>query len=260
MLKIPYGYKDGELIHISKAEKGLQCGASCPLCGNPLQANKGTSGKVSNYFKHKNNTSECIGSIESILHIVAKEIIKKEQKIKIPALLEGTKIIQLPKIIDLHEVILENKIDDIIPDIVCKSDEGEILIEIKVTHGIDEIKRNKIIKLGINTIEIELKKDSIYSSDEYLKDSIINNPNDKKWIYNRKTIDYEINKEKEIQEKRNKATHIPWVQSSPGIPVSSKRLYCRRKEVSDSINLKTCKSCFFYYDDDKSGVYCNFKD
>lgn len=36
-----YALKDGELIHISEADRGLACGCRCPACGEMLVARKG---------------------------------------------------------------------------------------------------------------------------------------------------------------------------------------------------------------------------
>lgn len=45
--------------------------------------------------------------------------------------------------INVNAVILEKKIGDIVPDILLKTDEGNIIVEIYVTHQIGEDKKRK---------------------------------------------------------------------------------------------------------------------
>jgi hypothetical protein len=50
--KIPFGLKEGILVHVSDVASGLACGCVCPECNGKLQANKGKSGKGTHYFSH----------------------------------------------------------------------------------------------------------------------------------------------------------------------------------------------------------------
>lgn len=40
-MKLPYGLKDGKLVHISEVDKGKKCGCVCPACYSPFIARKG---------------------------------------------------------------------------------------------------------------------------------------------------------------------------------------------------------------------------
>lgn len=68
---IPFGEKDGDLVHVSMVEKGFKCECICPECKVPLIARKGPY-KI-HHFAHKGG-SNCKG--ETLLHTCGKRIIQ----------------------------------------------------------------------------------------------------------------------------------------------------------------------------------------
>jgi len=68
--KIPYGERNGELLHISQVERGLACDCQCPVCNDQLVARMGSIKK--HHFAHFRNV-ECNG--ETYLHILGKRLI-----------------------------------------------------------------------------------------------------------------------------------------------------------------------------------------
>ena len=58
---------DSKLIHIDSVSTGLACKCFCPHCKSELVAKNGGSRKV-HHFAHANG-SDCVGAIESALHI-----------------------------------------------------------------------------------------------------------------------------------------------------------------------------------------------
>lgn len=80
---IPYGLKDGVLIHVSKVKSGLACNCICPACHEKLVAKKGESRQ--DHFAHY-SAEPCSNALESTLHILAKEILAKEKLITLPAI------------------------------------------------------------------------------------------------------------------------------------------------------------------------------
>lgn len=73
-------------------------------------------------------------------NLIKKEIVKPGTKVR------------------LDTVKLENKIGDIIPDIVVRAPDITLYIEIKVTHGIDENKLKYIQENNLNVIEYDFSK------------------------------------------------------------------------------------------------------
>lgn len=225
-IKLPFGLKNGRIIHISEVtedERGLKCNCICPKCKQRLIARLGD--KRIRHFAH--NNEQCRYALETSLHIFAKEVLESSLKMYIPRLsieyrnnytkLEDfdkedmyysneyelkEKVILKKREIFFDRVELEKRIDNIIPDVVLYKNGQPLIIEIAVTHFINDDKRNKIIKQGISTIEINLQriKFDYHNFDrEEVANLIINDVQYKQWIYNRKV---EEEKKKIIEENK----------------------------------------------------------
>jgi hypothetical protein len=183
-----YALKEEKVTHISDVERGLKCGCICPACGAALIANKGT--KVIHHFKHY-NAEECQIGYQTSLHLLAKEIISNAKKFTIPEVLLKFESCKEPiqispaKNISVDSVELEKKVGDIIPDIILHSKNKILLIEIFVTHKIDEEKMIKLQKQGISVIEIDLSKIDRTINKNDLQQYLLYDCPEKKWKYNR---------------------------------------------------------------------------
>ncbi len=207
-IKLKYGLRNGDLIDISeitKEQKGLKCNCTCPGCGRKLQARLG-NGKKQPHFAHNGEACNLVAAQQSALHILAKDIIKEEMKVCFPSL--KVKMTDIPQnviksyyydvpeelvykpsqILVCEKVELEKKVSDIVPDIVVTIGGKECLIEIAVTHFIDEVKNEKIKRIGLPVVEIDL---SDLSREDYSKESIrkvlLNDNELKRWVYNPKS-------------------------------------------------------------------------
>jgi hypothetical protein len=160
-----------------------------PACGEELIAKKGN--RMIHHFAHK-TTIECEFGYQTSLHLAAKKIISENPEITIPALyldfpgVYKKELIDAERIVKVTDVILEKKIDNIIPDILLITDKGKIIVEIFVTHEIDEEKLDKIKYLDIPTIEINLSGFDRNITEEDLKEILINGNQNKVWIHNGK--------------------------------------------------------------------------
>lgn len=184
-----YAKKNNQIVHISEVESGLNCGCLCPACEEVLIAKKGN--KVIHHFAHK-STVECEYGYQTSLHLAAKEIISRAHQINVPALyltFPGTgrkMLIEEEKRLDVFNVVLEKKIDNIIPDILLETNIGKVMVEVFVTHEIDDEKKKKIKKVGIPTIEINLSESEGCMLDENLKQVLLFQNENKTWVYNGK--------------------------------------------------------------------------
>lgn len=214
-LNLIYALKNDELVHISEVESGLKCGCTCPACGGTLIARKGNF--VIHHFAHQ-STVECEYGYQTSLHLAAKKIISEHREISLPALyleFNGTSKLELihkERMIKVSNVILEKKLDNIIPDILLETNIGKVIVEIFVTHEIDNEKRKKIEQLGIQTIEVDLSKFERDITEKDLKDFLIGKSENKHWIYNREIEEVykrfiDISESKELVT-RNYATHV----------------------------------------------------
>ncbi len=259
MIKIPFGYKNENIVHISEVESGLSCNCICIGCGGQLEAHKG---KTLHYFKHKNNNSNCKTSLETYLHQLAKKIIFAHKKIVLPPVYKGTELLYASKEVIINEVAIENKLHNIVPDLICKIKDKELLIEIKVTNEISAKKREIIESLKIATIEISLSKNIIYNHPNSIEELILKGVYNKKWIYNSLTSDY-INEQIKNDLNRLLNTNLLVWKTIKNKPV--RQVHCKNINYFDNLIkgykadlYKNCKACEYYIIHDNDGVYCNY--
>ncbi|MEI8202453.1 MAG: competence protein CoiA family protein [Bacteroidota bacterium] len=192
-LKLPYGFRDNELVTIEDVESGLKCNCICPSCKKQLIARKGNIND--HHFAHLEN-SDCGQAIETIVHRLSKEIISKEKYFVTPQInYPGTSVSVIEETeVQIDDISLESKLGSIIPDIIIKSKSKSLIVEIKVTHEVTREKERKIMKLNLPAIEVNASKIimKLYSNKNYLlkdeeyKRMLIDETAYKYWINNPK--------------------------------------------------------------------------
>ena len=220
-----FGIRNNKVIHVKelnqKLDRGLKCKCNCLVCGMPLNAKLGNVNQW--HFAHTNN---CEGTLETALHLFAKEVLEKNKIITIPEVkvffnesitkvndikyLErncypyekyNSKFISKSKKIVFERVEVEKVIGDIKPDIVLYTENKKLLVEVKVTHSIDYFKKEKIINRDLSTIEIDLSEVDFFNFDkEVVEKEILYEVDNKFWIHN----SYAANKLKTILEDNKK--------------------------------------------------------
>ena len=83
-----YAIKDNILVYIDRVQNGIDCGCVCPKCHQKLIA-KNDGEKREHHFAHygeygKGGKRECIDYNETVKHLLAKEIIVENKKVKFP--------------------------------------------------------------------------------------------------------------------------------------------------------------------------------
>jgi len=242
-IKLPFGLKDGQLVEISGVERGLNCGCFCPSCHQKLIARKGD--KSIHHFAHY-NSQECSKSLETSLHIAAKEILEKHKKIRLPAVItkmceaHGDQLLLFDEqTIVFDKIYLEKRIDDIKPDVIIEYNGRKLLVEIAVTHFLDKEKKSKIRNLGYSTIEIklnDLKKQLNFHS---LQDILLHDVKNKFWVYNAKEHSF-------LDEIRNFGKTLKIIKRKIALHVD----YCPLK-----LRMWKGKPYAYFIDD---CVYCNY--
>lgn len=217
MKDIVYGIRkvDGKVLCIEEiptSMSGLSCGCKCASCGVDLQACS-LDGKVSRYFRHDYGRMDAYDNQkvvdrncnpntanETALHLLAKQIVLDEKRVWVPdktISLSEAGIGDLPEhisnsvspyvlrnecLIEAEYVELEKHIADFKPDIYIKTSRGELLIEIYVSHRVDEEKRQKAEMYGAAMLEIDLGEyvDASITT-EILRDIVVNSKDNKSW-------------------------------------------------------------------------------
>lgn len=122
------------------------------------------------------------------MHLATKEVLMREEKIVLPQVnlpfpsYKEDWIIQEEITVSFDEVIVEKNIEEIRPDILIMFKGAPLIIEIKVTHGVEENKLNKIKELNISALEIDLSQIDRDIDFDKLVDIIVNGTKQKKWL------------------------------------------------------------------------------
>jgi len=192
--KLPYGLKNDILVSIDEVDNGLRCECVCPSCKGQLMARKGNI-KIHHFAHYK--VPDCGQGLETALHIISKEFFKNRTHFVTPPLFykNGKFEIFSEQRIPIDGISFEQKIGEIIPDIIIESKGKKLLVEIAVHHTVDYHKLQKIKSLNIATIEIYAKhllEDRYHKRDFGLErssrfpDELVTGTKFKRWIYNPK--------------------------------------------------------------------------
>lgn len=174
---------------------GKNCGCICPGCRQPVYAKHCMSGKRAPHFAHAPG-SDCATGFETALHLAAKQLIEARAVLAFPELVASLKIVDdtgqvhkperqlvAPGRRQLESVVLEERLGQIRPDIRVEAEGmGAVLVEVAVTHFVDERKLQQIEQERIPAIEIDLSKfrDATFAA---LERALFDDPRWTRWLY-----------------------------------------------------------------------------
>ena len=181
-----------EIVFIDEVENGEACNCICLGCNTSLIAKNNLKNINKHHFAHK--SKDCGYSNESALHKLVKQLLKKQNFIVLPLLkYKSIPIVKQSKVY-FDEIKIEDDQDVISlgshtnntfikPDCIAFKNKEKLIIEIRVTHKVDEGKTEKVKKLNISTIEIDFS-DAILSRSRV--NEILSTSIKSKWIHNSK--------------------------------------------------------------------------
>ena len=266
MALMTYALKNNKLVHVDDVESGIACGCVCPSCGVNLIARKGEINV--HHFAHS-SSCECKSGYETSLHLLAKEILSETGEILLPPVklcgeshTTNVFLIGRHRIKSFDNVYTEKRTGDIIPDLILEKNKRELIVEIYVTHKVDDAKLQKIKDLGISAIEIDLSQTEKSISKQELKDLLLNSIENKRWLYNSKAEEkfIEICKNSEIKPifHRGFASHIDYCPRE--VRTWNGRRYTNLPYANLYDDCSDCKYFIKYYnDDDNEYIICNGK-
>jgi hypothetical protein len=169
---------------------GLACGARCPSCLAPLIAkNRQFSRRLrTTHFSHAHGTG-CAAGAETAVHRMAKQVLLESGSLELPEWGEerilwaddGSRHVvrhQAPAECRTYTCAqAEVPYDGFRPDIVLTGEFGatrELLVEIRVAHAVDEIKKGRLKAQSRFAIEITLESlslDANHFRDAVLRDA-----------------------------------------------------------------------------------------
>lgn len=174
-----YAFKDGRLVDIDEVPNGSRCGCVCPKCGEKLVARNGGT-RMQHHFAHVAD-STCVGSAETTLHLLAKDVLLKTRRLMLPDYF-GYKGV----VIDFDEIIVEEWQEDsrLRPDCIGVKNGHRLWIEIKVNHAVDDDKLRYIREHKQGCVEIDFSSyvDKGYSRED-IRQILTYDKSGKEWLY-----------------------------------------------------------------------------
>jgi hypothetical protein len=176
---------DGSVVHISEVERGLACGCVCPACGIRIVANKR---KRQHHFKHHRNSSGCTYGPETNAHYFAKLLLERVRWITLPerrVTVDGvTHLIQPATRFEFDEVVVEQRLGQIVPDLMAVAKGRRLLVEVFVTHKCDDDKIAYLVSNDLSAIEVDLSAYRSSMDDEAIAEGLLAKA-PRTWLHNR---------------------------------------------------------------------------
>ncbi len=160
----------GKIVDVSEVKSGLDCNCVCPNCGKDLVAAQGE--KTEWYFRHHEST-DCHTGPEKGIQELAKEILTKKSRIKLPSL--GS--------IKYSSATADKKVKNLNfnPDVSAKTNGVPLFFDIKVTKE-NNANINTYQNGKHKSVEIDLS-DYVYTSKDEFRKDLLNNSSNKEIIY-----------------------------------------------------------------------------
>jgi hypothetical protein len=193
-IEIPYALRAGAIVHVSEVPRGLDCSCVCGRCGDALVARKGASRQ--HHFAHHRD-SDCSGAAESLLHLLAKELLSNAKSLALPAYIYRAKSkprfgkppvsiereILTARRVCISSVAVEQSLGPIVPDLLLRSDDRELILEIAVSHRVDRAKLRHIRRMNIPALELSLTAEDVLLSRAELLQRLIEETSIKSWLF-----------------------------------------------------------------------------
>ena len=235
---------EGNPRHMDDVDNGVKCECFCPACGHPLVAKN--EGEIrAHHYSHLSNV-DCEHGYQSSIHLMAKIIFLEMEEFMF--IKQGQAVYY-----KIDQVVLERKIGSIIPDILITCDGKQFMVEIYVTHALDDKKKQKIEAMNISTIEIDLSRFALTTlTREELQAELLKKENIS-WLHDAD--------EKLIQAKRDILLQYGWkIQVGIGEAVFCPLVAGQKNQFHRYIPMDFCQTCPHHCPDTQQGfIRCGYR-
>ena len=244
--KLPYGILKGRLVSVKEVSSGLACGCVCPRCKQTLVAKKGEI-KVHHFAHH--NADPCDYAVEVAVHMLAKQVLEKAGRIKLPELeimgwpRSQRVCVHKERWVELDRVYTENRFHKVVPEIVVESGGHKLIVEVFATKRLRSEKCAKIREAKVPCIEVNLTQYMDLQDISLISQMIVNEVDRKSWVYSEKA-EREKKKVDELKTKifkRIKNKPLPEFKNDPAL----RRKKPLEKRPASSLATKSfkCSQC-----------------
>lgn len=198
-LLLPFAKRlsDGKLVSPDEVMRGRACNCFCPGCNIAVLAKQGTEREW--HFAHAKG-EKCEEGYEVSIHELAKQMLRQRKELLLPSLIaKSSSIDAYGRILEESESVVQSqlvRLDD------CKTGENlngvhvdaigllkghKILIEVTVFHRFMPDKQERLVKLRIPSIQLDLGQfKSKQATRVLMEKAIFEDENIGRWIYHPK--------------------------------------------------------------------------
>lgn len=240
--------KEGTIRSVEEVSRGLACECHCPACGERVIARQGEIREW--HFAHTSG-ADCAAAAETALHLAAKQVLIEAKGLMLP---EVTRAVTLKAErgliigtasrpatwVDFLEVEAERPLAGIKPDIYAVLGGSVLLVEIAVTHFVDEAKRQLIVRQQLPCVEVDLSRieRATWTWDQ-LREAVVDGLELKKWVWE---LDRNILDSQAMADAQRQALMMP-ARSKP-----RRRRYKIEGRIVDLVNLPFGMALWAPYD------------
>ncbi|WP_321820807.1 MULTISPECIES: competence protein CoiA family protein [unclassified Burkholderia] len=182
----------GVLVHVSEVPRGKACNCYCAACGSLVIAKKGN--QTVWHFAHLSK-ADCLHAAETALHKAVKQVILEGDSIGLPDLaiearasvgrhVGHAKRWVKGRPIPYLEPRLEVRIGEIVADAVITAQDRELIVEVAVTHKVDDEKLRKFARMQTPAIELEAWKLDRAVDWSSIRLFVSKSVESRKWLFN----------------------------------------------------------------------------
>lgn len=194
-LRTPFALKNGRMVLPADVDSGLECGCTCVGCGARLIAKKGV--KLVWHFAHHIElaTESCV---ETAIHAAAKQVLLENNWLRVPSKVVtvtgrakfGATCSRSRTLAEARTIRFDHSRDEVWeaganvrPDVVGYRGPRRLLVEMCFRHAVDEVKRLKLVSLGLPAVEIDLADIPLDASFDAVRERVLNDLSHKEWLF-----------------------------------------------------------------------------
>src|SRR6266540_3826673 len=247
---------DGTWKHVDEVPNGKDSGCTCPQCGRKLVAKNHCTDEI-RHIAHAPG-GDCGYQGESLLHRVAKEILRRERRLMLPAFVgsqgwfDGLTIVPADTV-SFDKVELEQALDRIRPDVTATKGPRILFIEIAVTHTVDAAKLERLRQIGTAAIEICLR--ALHGRTVSLGDvkKAVLFSSARKWLFN-EILEKKLSAQKALLEKYG--DFLPRTPLGVTCPDGGGGVLSLIQRPTVFASRKDCGKCCYFGWDNPNAVVC----
>lgn len=243
--------RKGVVVSVSQVKSGRACECVCPSCGESLVAKKGRLFR--HHFAHLSG-AECPAAQETALHLAAKQAIARRKELLLPAanVHFGTRCVPLEvapsERMVFEKVALEVAEAEMIFDVLCEQSALSLVVEIRVTHAVDQTKLSKLKALNRATIEIDLSSIQRDLEVDAIEQLVVDQTGLKNWLHHpasKPSLEAARAKGKKLAiRNRSGSLHVDWCPLAHwhfnGRPYANVKIHC--EECSHALEIAYARS------------------